>query len=102
MHRITSRAKEFNNKRKAKERKRLDSPLPDYPKEVPNLRKVIIVISFDFGVKINVMKLFRTGKIDQYRVEANGKPWGKNMGLSKVFEGLRKSMPRVLSKRALF
>ena len=100
MYRITSRAKEFNNKRKAKERRRLDSPRPDYPKEVPKLRKVIIIINFDFGARVNVMKLFRTGKIDQYRVEANGKYWGK-MGLSKVFEGIRKSMPRVLSSRSL-
>ena len=100
MHRITPRAKEFNNMRRAKERKRIDSSCPDYPKEVPKLRKVIIIINFDFGVKINVMKLFRARKIDQYRVEANGKHWG-TMGLSKIFEGIRKSMPRVLSKRAL-
>lgn len=101
MHRITSRAKEFNNMRKAKERKRLESDAPNYPKEVPKLRKVIIIINFDFGVKINVMKLFRTKRIDQYRVEANGKPWMKSIGLSGIFAGIRKSMPRVLSKSAI-
>ena len=100
MYKLTSRALEFNSMRREKERKRLDSPSPSYPKEVPKLRKVIIIINFDFGVKINVMKLFRAAKIDQYKVEANGKYWG-TMGLSKIFEGIRKSMPRVLSKRAL-
>ena len=35
--------------RQAKERKRLESDAPDYPVELPNLRREIIIIDYDFG-----------------------------------------------------
>lgn len=83
--------------RKAKESKRLESPAPDYPRELPELRKVIIVIDYDFGKQVNIMRLYKTGRIDQYRAEANGKPWKERIGLSGVLAGIRKSMPPVRS-----
>ena len=96
MYRKTAKFKQYATMRKAKERKRLESPAPDYPVELPELRKIIIVINFDFGKKVvNIMRLYKTGRIDQYRAEANGKPWKDKIGLSGILAGIRKSMPRV-------
>jgi len=81
--------------RKAKERIRLERPAPDYPVNLPELRKIIVIIDYDFGKKVNVMRLYKTGRIDQYRAEANGKPWKQRIGLSGVLAGIRKSMPPV-------
>ena len=35
--------------REAKERKRLESEPPDYPIELPNLRRRVIIIDYDFS-----------------------------------------------------
>ena len=83
--------------RKAKERKRLESPSQDYPSELPDLRKIIVVIDLDFGKKVSIMRLYKTGRIDQYRAEANGKLWKERIGLSGVLAGIRKSMPPIRS-----
>ena len=83
--------------RKAKERKRLESPSPDYPPELPDLRKIIVIIDLDFGKRVNIMRLYKTGRIDQYRAEANGKLWKERIGLSGVLAGIRKSMPPIRS-----
>lgn len=91
----------YDNMRKAKDAIRIESDCIGYPVEVPKLRKVIIVINFDFIVRINIFKLFRSRHIDQYIVEKNGSKWAGKFGLSKIFEAIRKSEPRVLSSRAL-
>jgi len=82
--------------RAAKERKRMEGEAPDYPRELPNLRKVIITIDFDGETpKVNTMRLYKTGRIDQYRAEANGKLWRERIGLAGILAGIRKSMPPV-------
>ncbi len=85
----------YENTRQAKERKRLAGPAPDYPRELPYLRRVLIVIDYDFGRKVHCMKLYRTNRVDCYRVEADGKHWKDRIGWSGVLAGLRKSLPRV-------
>ena len=97
MYRKTDKAKKFEAMRNAKERKRLEGPAPDYPVELPELRKIIVVINFDFGKTVNIMRLYKTGRIDQYRAEANGKPWKERIGLSGILAGIRKSMPPIRS-----
>ena len=97
MYRITNKAKQFATMRKAKEHKRLQSLSPEYPHELPDLRKIIVVIDLDFGKKVNVMRLYKTGRIDQYRAEINGKLWKERIGLSGVLAGIRKSMPPIRS-----
>lgn len=79
----------------AKERKRLSGDTPDYCNwQPPELRREVIVIDHDFGTVTHHMKLYKTGRIDTYRIEVDGKPW-KNAGWSKVVEGVRKSFIRV-------
>ncbi len=55
--------------RDAKEQKRLDSESPEYPLPVPKLRRIVIIIDFDFGRRIvKIFKFYKTNRIDTYRI----------------------------------
>lgn len=83
-----------------RDRARMERPAPDYPEPLPDLRMRITVERFDAGEPTrHVFELRRSRRIDQYRVEVDGKPWTV-CGLSRVLEGLRKATPRRLSDRA--
>lgn len=97
MYRKTTKAKQYEKMREAKARKREQGPAPDYPVVLPKLRRIVIVIDYDFGKRVNIMKLYRTGRIDQYRAEANGKLWRDKIGFSGILAAIRKSFPPVLS-----
>ena len=84
--------------RRGKDRARMERPAED-PPELPDLRMRITIERFDFGEETHIFELRRTNRVDQYAVLVDGKPW-KRSGLSGVLEGLRKSLPRVLSARA--
>ena len=87
--------------RAAKERKRLEGNAPDYPPELPHLRRRIIIIDYDHGHEVHRLDLYRSNRIDCYNVNVDGKPWKQHIGWSRILTGIRKSMPRVLSPRAL-
>lgn len=74
---------------------RMASPAPDYPVNLPDLRRRIIIEDFDFDHRVHVMELHKTDRIDCYRVTVDGKPWKDRIGWSQILAGLRKSMPRV-------
>lgn len=93
----TTYSQKLKNMREAKERKRMESEPPDYPHELPDLRRRIIIIDYDFGEVVHVIEMHKTNRIDQYRVVADGKEWKRRAGWSKVLEGLRKSFMRVHS-----
>ncbi len=81
--------------RAGRERTRLAAPAPDYPVQLPELRRQIIIRDFDFGEKIHTLDLYRTNRVDCYRVVADGIEWKRRIGWSNILAGLRKSMPRV-------
>ena len=83
--------------RKTKERKRLEGPAPDYPVELPELRKKIIVTNYDFEEEKHIFELYKSGRIDQYRVLVDGELWKDCIGFSGILAGIRKSMPPVRS-----
>lgn len=83
------------NMRAAKEAKRLTGPAPEYPAQLPELRRRIVIEDFDFEQKIHVIELFRSDRVDCYRVVVDGVPWKERIGWSRILAGLRKSMPRV-------
>lgn len=93
-------AKKFANMRKARERKRLESDAPEYPQELPILRRKIVIYDYDFGEKVTVIECRKTKRIDSYRVFANGED-KKNMGNSRIMEMIRKMFPRVRSTRSI-
>lgn len=99
MYRLTKKAKKQRETlaeiRRGRERARIEGPVPDYPAPLPDLRRQIIIRDFDFGEKIHTLDLYRTNRVDCYRVVADGTEWKYRVGWSKILAGLRKSLPRV-------
>jgi len=97
MYRKTAKSLKYENMRKAKERKRLESPAPEPIIDLPDLRKTIVITNFDFGEEVHRFELMQTGRIDQYKVLVDGELWKHRIGLSGILAGVRKSMPPVRS-----
>lgn len=85
--------------RAAKERKRLEGPAPDYPRDLPDLRRTLLIRDHDFGEVEHRIDLYRTSRIDCYRVVADGIEWKRRAGWSTVLEAVRKSFLRVSASR---
>lgn len=97
-YRKTKRSLETLAKMRAgKDRARMARPAPSYPPALPSLRRQIIIRDFDFGETIHTLDLYRTNRVDCYRVVADGVEWKTRMGWSRILAGLRKSLPRVSS-----
>ena len=95
-YRKTKRSIETLAKMRAgRDRARMDSPALDYPSTLPELRRQIIIRDFDFGEKIHTLDLYRTNRVDCYRVVVDGAEWKRRIGWSQILVGLRKSLPRV-------
>lgn len=95
----TAMSRKLAAARAARDAARLAGPAPDYPPDLPRLRRVVIVIDYDQGAPvIETMRLYRTNRVDSYRAEVNGRTW-KRVGWSGALEGLRKSFVRVASSR---
>lgn len=95
-YRKTRRSKEtIARMRAGKDAARVERPSPDYPPALPDLRRRLIVIDYDFGERIHTLDLYRTNRIDCYRVVADGVEWKRRIGWSAILAGLRKSLPRV-------
>ena len=105
-YRITRRASEARQRQieamqRGQEAARMARPEREAVPELPLLRRVIIVIDYDSGHPVeHRIELYRTSRVDVYRATADGQDWGRR-GWSAVLEGLRKSLPRRLSVRAL-
>jgi len=61
--------------------------------ELPNLVRRITLEDFVTGKK-HVFDLNRCRRIDQYRVEVDGRLWRDQAGLSAILSGLRKAWGR--------
>lgn len=84
--------------REAKEVKRLTAEAPDYSLNFtpPKLRRIVIVIDFDFGKMVKFFKFYRSGRIDTYLIrDEEGKEikagWNNYLKiLSKCFPSVRR------------
>lgn len=86
--------------RAAKERIRMESDPHDYPPDLPELRRRIIVEDYDSGETVrHEFLLYKSDRIDCYRVVVNGVEWKQRAGWSIILAGLRKALPRM---RALY
>lgn len=95
-YRKTKRSLETLARMKAgKDAARMKRTAPDYPATLPDLRRRIVVESFDFGHDVHVLEFFRSDRVDCFRVVVDGKEWKRRIGFSAALAGLRKSMPRV-------
>lgn len=90
-------SQKFARLREIRKQKRVHSPAPDYPVELPFLRRRIIIINYDFGEETHILDCYRSNRIDCFRVEVDGKQWEKRIGFSRILAGIRKALPRVQS-----
>lgn len=66
----------------------------------PKLRRVVVVIDYDLGVKVDVFKMRRTNRIDSYSVEYNTKSVDGAIGWTNFCKRLSVHYPRLLSPSA--
>ena len=100
---IEARARKLEAMRRGKDRARMEREPQGRPPELPMLRRQVVVTDYDTGQPItHTLDLYRTGRVDQYRAEADGQPWKDRIGWSKALEKMRKSYLRVPSPRSDF
>jgi hypothetical protein len=78
-----------------KDAARMARPAPDRVPDLPDLRRRIVITDYDFGERVHTLDLYRTGRVDCYRVHVDGHPWQSRIGWSRILAGLRKSLPRI-------
>ncbi len=88
-------SKKFEAARQARAVQRLESSAPDYPQQLPELRRSIIVIDHDFGDVEHRIDLYRSNRIDCYKVVIDGQRIHGRMGWSAVLDLARKAFVRV-------
>lgn len=80
----------------AKAHKRMSEPPPDYF-NVPDYTKPVrqLVITDLLANESHTFTLFISPhRIDQYRVEVDGKPWKDRIGWSRIMAAVRRSQAR--------
>lgn len=81
--------------RRGRDAARMAAPAPDYPRSLPDLRREILIVDHDFGRREYRVAMYKTSRVDCYRVEIDGRPWQARIGWSRLLAGLRKGLPRV-------
>src|SRR6266851_4499611 len=89
-----SMSRKLRAMRDARERGRIEGSEPRYPRELPTLRRTLIIIDYDFGTVEHRIDLYRARRIDCYRAVADGVEWRRSIGWSKVLAGPRKGVQR--------
>ena len=70
------------------------------PWQPPELRRRIIIEDFDGAEPMtHIIELHRTQRIDCYRAVVDGNAWHARIGWSRVLDGLRRALPRLVSPR---
>lgn len=80
---------------------RLELPERNYPTELPALRRRIVVEDYDFGEAVrHEILLYKTSRIDSYRVVVDGQELQGKFGWARVLELVRKAFLRLTSPRS--
>ena len=88
-------SRKYNAMRAARLRQMAEGPTPDYPHNLPECRRRIVIEDFDFGPVRYEINLYKTSRIDCYRMEVDGAIIMARIGWAKVLEMIRKSFLRV-------
>ena len=66
------------------------------PQSIPELRRIIEITDYDSGEPItHKLELYKTDRIDCYKVLVDGKLWKMRIGWSNILAGIRKALPRL-------
>ena len=96
---IVARQRKLEAMRRGRDRARMARPAPVRAPDLPDLRREVVVIDHDSGEPTtHTLRLYKTRRVDTYRIEADGKPW-RCCGWATCLTGLRKAYPRVPSPR---
>lgn len=99
---LDARTRKLAAMQRGRDLARMERPAQGRAPELPQLRREVIVIDYDCGEPVtHTLHLYRTRRVDTYRIEADGKPWICG-GWSRALQGLRKAYPRVPSPRSDF
>ncbi|WP_416306441.1 hypothetical protein [Neptunicella sp. SCSIO 80796] len=61
------------------------------------LERVVIITDYDSGEPVTLkLELFKTDRIDCYKVFVDGRLWKERIGWSNILIGIRKALPRLL------
>ena len=96
MYRKTNKAsknyrKSYTNRNSDREQERFVEQ-----QSIPELRRVIEIIDYDSGEPItHKLELYKTDRIDCYKVLVDGKLWKQRIGWSNILAGIRKALPRL-------
>lgn len=95
MYRRSNRySRQLANMRAAKERKRLEGDAPDYPPDLPEIRREVLVIDYDTGTAVaHHYVLRRSRRVNSYRVEENGREWCGRWGWARFLAVVRQRFP---------
>ena len=88
-------SKKYNAMRAARLRQIAEGPSPNYPSILPELRRRIIIENFDFGEVRHKIDLYKSNRIDCFRMEVDGVIISERIGWSRVLERTRKAFLRV-------
>lgn len=81
-----------------------EGPAPDYPPDLPELRRRITIEDFDFGYVKEVIDLHKSERIDSYKMVVDGTVIKhgntERIGWSRVLEKIRMAFPRVRSLKS--
>ena len=97
-------SRKYNAMRAARLMQMAEGPAPDplrplseasYPHNLPECRRRIIIEDFDFGLIRHEINLYKTSRIDCYRMEVDGIIIATRIGWAKALEKARKSFLRV-------
>jgi hypothetical protein len=91
----TKGSKKYNAMRAARLRQIEEGPAPNYPPDLPDLRRRIILEDYDFGQVRYEINLYKTNRIDCYRMEIDGLIIAERIGWTRILERMRKGFYRV-------
>lgn len=80
---------------RGRERARMERPAPEYPPELPDLRRELLIRDHDHGLVEHKIEFYKTNRRDCYRIVADGVEWKRRIGWSKALEAVRKSFVRI-------
>ncbi len=82
----------------ARQRARLEREPPEYPPDLPDLRREVLVVDYDSGVPvIHHSLLTKSDRMDGYFVTENGVRWQGRHGWARILGTIRQRFPRVRS-----
>lgn len=100
---VDDRARKLDVMRRGRDSATLSRQVRGRMPDLPALRRELIVIDYDSGKPVtHTLRLYRTSRIDQYRVTSDDKPWKDRIGWSRVLASLRKSYHRLPGPRSDF